>query len=41
MLQSVIQMIAHNVAAIGSAVAHSPQTALAAVVCAMTVSLFS
>ncbi|MEB5973958.1 YshB family small membrane protein [Pantoea dispersa] len=41
MLQSVIQLIAHNVAAIGNAVTHSPQTALAAVVCALSVSLFS
>gem|GEM_PF-794445 len=41
MLQSVIQMIAHNVAAIGTAVSHSPQAALAAVMCAITMSLFS
>lgn len=41
MFQSVIQMIAHNVAAMGAAVTHSPQTALAAVVCAMIVNLFS
>ncbi|MBM0748766.1 YshB family small membrane protein [Pantoea eucrina] len=41
MLQSVMLTIAHNLAAIGSAVAHSPQTALAAMVCAITASLFS
>lgn len=41
MFQSVIQMIAHNIAAIGNAVSHSPQAAIAAVMCAITVSLFS
>ncbi|ADU71234.1 YshB family small membrane protein [Pantoea sp. At-9b] len=41
MFQSVIQMITHNIAAIGNAASHSPQTAIAAVICAITVSLFS
>ncbi len=41
MLQSVVLTIAHNLAAIGSVVVHSPQTTVAAVVCAITASLFN
>lgn len=41
MLESFLHMISHNAAVIGSAVGHSPQTAVAAVLCAIMVNLFN
>lgn len=41
MLPSFLHMISHNVAAIASAVGHSPQVAFATVLCAIMVNLFN
>lgn len=41
MFHSVIQLVTHAAAAMGSAVAHSPQTWVDAVMCALTASLFN
>lgn len=39
MFESFLHMISHNLAVIGSAAGHSPQAAVAAVLCAIMVNL--
>ncbi len=41
MFESFFHMMSHNIAAIGSLAGHSPQTAFAAVLCAIMVNLFN